>query len=149
MTTQDEDRRTSVVEKIGLSLAEASEKSRKTDPDPRAFLKRETVILGFDKMAQPIPLADFMTLPFGERNGPDEDNWFEQHLKFLELSVEKRKFEEAKAKTVAKILPELPKIKYKRYFNIFPNGSYEDTILSAVYDLWQSNALANIRMTPD
>jgi len=145
MDTDDVEKRTELVEQIGITLSDTSEKVevQKEKINVGEFLKQE-IAVGFDKMSPKMPLSAFFSLPLGPRKGPEEENPFEYQMKFLELSVEKKAIGKKLLDTSLEILPELPLVKYKKYFNIFPNNNFEDTTLSAVYDIWKNDAIGKL-----
>ncbi|MFH2131832.1 MAG: hypothetical protein ABIK68_15775 [bacterium] len=150
LDTPDLDRRTEVVEQIGLTLADVSDKVDPPQPpkglDVTTFLKNQQVSIGFEENAPLLSLDEFFKLPFGDRKGPPEENWFESHQRYLELAVEKKKLEGSVLEALPEILPQLPRQKYRKYFNIFPNGEYADPTCSAVYDIWKSSALERLKI---
>jgi hypothetical protein len=147
LDTRDIARRMEMVETIGLTLADASEKAESRPPvvDLEVLLKNTTVMIDFDAMAQSMTLADFMALPLGERKGPDEADWFQQHRRYLELAVEHQRFKAEVFEQLMTVLPQLPQTKYRKYFNVFPGDEYEETVICAVYDIWKSGAIRNIK----
>ncbi|NQU63421.1 MAG: hypothetical protein HQ517_03935 [SAR324 cluster bacterium] len=147
--SEDIEKRTEMVEQIGLTLSDVSDKvapPSKKGIDVTAFLKNEQISIGFDEKAPMVPLEEFFKLPFGERQGPAEEDWFEYHRRYMELAVEHKKLKLSVLEALPEILPALPKLKYRKYFNIFPNGEYEDPTCSAVYDIWKSSALDRLRI---
>jgi len=149
LDTPDLEKRTEVVEEIGMVLSDASEKA---GPVPLSqveidrLLREKQISIGFDEKAPLLPLGEFFKMPFGDRKGPLEEDWFEYHRRYLELAVENKAVEPSLLEMLPDILPLLPKLKYRKYFNIFPNGEYEDPTCSAVYDIWKSSALERLRI---
>ncbi len=149
LDTPDLEKRTEVVEQIGMTLSDVSEK---VDPPPEkgidvaAILSKEEISIGFDDKAPLVPLGEFFKLPFGERKGPPEDDWFVYHKRYMELAVENNRLNASILEVLPEMETQLPKLKYRKYFNIFPNGEYEDPTCSAVYDIWKSNALERLRI---
>jgi len=148
LDTNDLEQRTEVVEQIGITLADASEKAAPVDKgiDAKAMLKNEQISIGFDEKAPLVLLEEFFKLPFGDRKGPAEEDWFEYHRRYMELAVENKKLEPSILEALPILVEFLPKLKYRKYFNIFPNGEFEDPTCSAVYDIWKSNALERLRI---
>lgn len=156
LDTPDLEKRTEVVEQIGMTLSDVSEKvnppARLAEKSPTATVNTAEILasaqisIGFDDKAPLVPLGEFFKLPFGERKGPPEEDWFQFHKRYLELAVENNRLEKSVLEALPQIEPKLPKLKYRKYFNIFPNGEYEDPTCSAVYDIWKSNALERLRV---
>lgn len=153
LDTPDLDKRTEVVEQIGMTLSDISEKEDPpTSPPPEkkidvaALLANEQVTIGFDEKSPAVPLSEFFKLPFGERKGPPEDDWFVHHRRYLELAAENKRLNPIVLEALPEIEQQVPKLKYRKYFNIFPNGEYEDPTCSAVYDIWKSSALERLRV---
>lgn len=153
LDTPDLDKRTEVVEEIGMALSGVSEQVETEAASPPAkkvdlesFLANEQVSIGFDDKAPLVPLGEFFKLPFGERKGPPEDDWFVFHKRYLKLAVENNRLDSSILEVLPEIEAQVPRLKYRKYFNIFPNGEYEDPTCSAVYDIWKSSALERLRM---
>ncbi|MCP4754685.1 MAG: hypothetical protein GY866_27710 [Proteobacteria bacterium] len=154
LQTPDVEKRAEIVENIGLTLSEAADKveeveepeEKKSEIDVEAFIGQELIPAGFDKTSTTISIKDFFSLPFANSREPEEDNWFEAHLQYCRLAVEKNKLEQSTYETIVEILPSLPKSKYKKYFNIFPSDELEETTFYAVYDIWANDALDRIRL---
>ncbi len=149
LDTDDLEQRTEVVEQIGMTLADVSEKAAPPVDkgiDAKAMLKNEQIAIGFDEKAPFVPLGEFFKLPFGDRKGPAEEDWFGYHRRYMELAVENKKLEPSILEALPVLIAFLPKLKYRKYFNIFPNDEYEDPTCSAVYDIWKSSALERLRV---
>lgn len=145
--TQNVQERTELVDEIGVTLSEASFASskRKEEEELNAFLNKHVIPYGLDKKAKRVSVQDFFRFPFGDFNGPDEENWFSFHMRYLQMAVKENKLDKAVFVKIYNSLSRLPKIKYKKYFNIFPNEQFEETTFMAVYDLWQNKAFERLR----
>ncbi len=141
----DVDERTNVVDEIGVTLAEASNEAEK-ERKLRIFLSKELIPYGLGDKANRISIGDFFGFPFGDRNGPDDEDPFEFHLRYLQLTVNEGKLKKSSFMKIFNALSHIPKYKYKKYFNIFPNDEFEETTFMAVYDLWQNKAFENLRI---
>ena len=131
---------------IDASGEESKEVAQEEKPkDYEQILKTEKLTIGFDEKSPIMTLVDFFTLPLGDRKGPDEDNWFEYHKRYIKLAVEKDVIKSAVLDVLDDIVLQLPKLKYKKYFNIFPTEDLEETTLFAVHDMWATQALKNLR----
>ncbi len=150
LDSSDIDERTDIVDEIGVTLTEASFESdkRKGEKEREAFLKRNIIPYGLDKKAKRITIGEFFLFPFGDFKGPEEDDWFNYHMRYLQLAVKKNKLDKSNFVKIFNILQYLPKIKYRKYFNIFPNDQFEETTFMAVYDLWQNKAFDKLKITP-
>lgn len=135
-----------IVDQIGLVLADASEESQKQKKPTidEHFLTEELIPYGLDNQASLLSMNDFFALPFADRTGPNEKNWFEYHLKYLEMAKETNKLESEIFQKIKDSLSAIKKKKYKKYFNIFPNDTFEETTFMAVFDLWQNKALERL-----
>ena len=89
-------------------------------------------------------MDQFFAFPFGDRKGPLENDWFNYHVRYLEMAVEKNKLEKPTFDKISSMLSHVPKKKYRKYFNIFPSEKFEETTFLAVYDLWQNKALEKL-----
>lgn len=135
--------RIQVVDQIGLILADASDASTKKTETAfdEEFYKKDIIPYGLDATAKLISMNHFFAFPFGDRQGPREDDWFNFHVRYLQLAMEKSKLEKSMFEKISAMLPAVPKKKYRKYFNIFPSEKFEETTFLAVYDLWQNRAL--------
>lgn len=143
LDVDDVQERIEVVDHIGLILADASEISpvKKESPFDEEFYKRDCIPYGLDSSAKLISMDHFFAFPFGDRKGPSEKDWFNYHVRYLEMAVEQNKLQKPTFEKISSMLPHIPKKKYRKYFNIFPSEKFEETTFLAVYDLWQNKAL--------
>ncbi len=131
----------------------------KPDPPPKKdddaekikeFLNSEIVPIGFENDAPKTSVKDFFSFPLADQlEGPAEDDWFAFHKQYLNKAVEDSLMEAADVEKVNELLPMFPKLKYKKYFNIFPGDEYDDPILMVVYGLWQNNAFNKMLITEE
>lgn len=148
LNTPDVEERTELVDEIGVTLSEASFESdkRKEAAERDAFLKKSIIPYGLDKKAKRMSVAEFFTFPFGDYNGPEEDDWFDYHMRYLQMAVKANKLNKSNFVKIFNLLSHLPQVKYRKYFNIFPNDQFEETTFMAVYDLWQNKAFEKLRI---
>lgn len=146
LDVEDVQERIEVVDRIGLILADASEISpkKKKSTFDEEFYKSDCIPYGFDPSAKLVSPDTFFAFPFGDRKGPSENDWFNYHIKYLEIAVEKNKLEKSIFEKISSMLSSIPKKKYRKYFNIFPSEKFEETTFLAVYDLWQNKALEKL-----
>ncbi len=148
LSTPDVDERTELVDEIGVTLTDASFESdkRKEAAELEAFFAKNLIPYGLEKKAKRVNVTDFFTFPFGDFSGPDEEDWFDYHLRYLQLAVKKSKLDKKNFIKIFNNISFLPKVKYKKYFNIFPNDQFEETTFMAVYDLWQNKAFDRLKI---
>ncbi|MBU2514861.1 hypothetical protein KJ966_26375 [bacterium] len=148
LKNKTEEERTDIVDEIGVTLTEASFESdkRKEEAEREAFFKKSIIPYGLEKRAKRVSITEFFIFPFGDFNGPDEDDWFDYHMRYLQLAVKEKKFDKSNFVKIFNSLSYLPRIKYKKYFNIFPNDQFEETTFMAVYDLWQNKAFDRLKI---
>ncbi len=148
LVTTDIEERTEVVDDIGVTLTDASSESdkRKEANERNAFLKKDLIPYGLDKKAQRISVSEFFSFPFGDYNGPNEEDWFNYHIRYLKMAVKKNKLGKSIFVKIFNTMQYIPKLKYKKYFNIFPNDKFEETTFMAVYDLWKNRAFEKLRI---
>ena len=118
------------------------------DEEPQNFdqiLQSEKITIGFGDKSPKMTLSDFFTLPLGERSGPNEDDWFGFHKKYIRVAVDKGVVKTEVLEVLDEMANQLPKLIYIKYFNIFPTDELEETTLFAVHDIWASGALQNMR----
>lgn len=154
-------KRVEAVEEIGVKLTEASLGGEKEldmkdldrangtvtlSADAKAFLGKKIIPIGFEKNAPKISVEDFFKFPLAEDKEPVADAWFAVHQRYLDELVEEKRLSKGDCSIMKSHIEDLPKNKYKRYYNIYPNDSYDDTILMAVLSLFQNNALKSIKL---
>ncbi|NQU63531.1 MAG: hypothetical protein HQ517_04515 [SAR324 cluster bacterium] len=142
--------RVQIVDKIGLILADASDASigKKEEAFDEEFYKKDLIPYGLDSSAKLISMDSFFAFPFGDRKGPNEKSWFDYHIRYLKMAMEKNKLKQPDFEKISNMLPHVPKKKYRKYFNIFPSEKFEETTFLAVYDLWQNKALDRLVIEP-
>jgi hypothetical protein len=147
LNTQDAQERTELVDEIGVTLSEASFASskRKETEELKDFFSKHIIPYGLDKKAKRVSVEEFFQFPFGDFNGPADEDWFSFHMRYLQLAVKENKLDKSNFVKIFNSLSHLPRIKYKKYFNIFPNEQFEETTFMAVYDLWQNKAFERLR----
>ncbi|MGK5092079.1 hypothetical protein WDW89_08730 [Deltaproteobacteria bacterium TL4] len=109
------------------------------------LLKKPTVPIDLTEDAKKISLKEFFSFPFAKTQMPNNTEWFDLHLKYLKMLVDRKLFSSKLYQHIALNLRKIPKLEYRKYFNIFPNDRFEDTAFFAVIDMWQNNALVNLR----
>jgi len=149
LDVEDVEERIQVVDQIGLILAEASDASdaskKKSDKTfDEEFYKKDCIPYGLDNSAKLISMDQFFAFPFGDRRGPSEKDWFNFHIRYLQMAVDKNRIEKPVFEKISSMLSQVPKKKYRKYFNIFPSEKFEETTFLAVYDLWQNKALEKL-----
>ncbi len=137
-----------IVNDIGVALIEVLSDSdkRKEVHEMNAFMTEELIPYGLDEKAKQIPVSEFFTFPFGDYQGPDEKEWFGFHMRYLQMAVKQKKLAQSKYTTITNAINYVPKQKYKRYYNIFPNDKFEETTFMAIYDLWKNKTFENLRI---
>lgn len=148
LDAEDDEERAEIVDEIGVTLSEASFESdkRKESENLDEFLSKNIIPYGLDKQAKRISIKEFFQFPFGDFQGPSEEDWFNYHMKYLQLAVKENKLDKSNFVKIYNSLNRLPKIKYKKYFNIFPNEQFEETTFMAVFDLWKNKAFDRLRV---
>jgi hypothetical protein len=114
------------------------------------FLEQEIVPVGFEEGAPKITVEAFLGLPLSTRDkGPEEDDPYQAHLKFLEMAVSKACLNGEELEKVKQAMTEVPGKRYKSYFNIFPGREYDDTKMMIVYSRWRNQTLDSLLMDND
>ncbi|MBU3913923.1 hypothetical protein KKA14_00130, partial [bacterium] len=107
----------------------------------RVFLNSEIIPIGFENDAPKASVKDFFAFPLADQmGGPAEEDWFAFHKQYVKKAVEDSIMKASDMEKINELLPMFPKLRYTKYFNIFPGGEYDDPILMVVYGLWQNNA---------
>ncbi len=123
--------RADIVSNIGVTLMDAQKKldqpeSKKSEEeDITSLLKVKAIAIGLEENAPCIPIKDFFEFPLGPRGGPEtEEVWFDLHLKYLEALLTKGKLDSTVYDKIKTHLEKFEKYRYRKYFDIFPGGSY-------------------------
>ena len=161
LNSNDIGKRFEAVQDIGAKITEAATKSEteltEKDLKPQkkkslsqtelqAILKQKIVPIGFEKSASLITVGEFYGFPFG-KTPPDEDNWFEIHTRYLDDLSENKKIADNECLLVKSVIPFVPKTKFKKYFDIYPNDKFEDSILMAVFSLYKNQAFDKLKIS--
>lgn len=115
----------------------------------RELLQKEIIPILPEQSQPPMTVREFFTFPLAEKKkGPaEEEEWFKQHIFYLELAREAGKLEAEDVRTLVDNIENFPTLKYKKYFSIVRKERFEDTSFMAVYFLWQNNGLEKIRIS--
>ena len=160
LNTDNIGKRFEIVQDIGVTLAEAAIRSERklsikdlTLPPQKMLSKAEIltickqkiVPIGIDSQATKITVGEYFTFPFNA-SPPDDDNWFAIHLKYLKELFKQDRISSAEHSLILSVVPYLPKVKYRKYFNMFPGGKYQDSITMAALSLFQNMAFGKMRI---
>jgi len=110
-----------------------------TDP----FLQQEIIPIGFEKGAPKIPISIFFRFPFASEDGKPEDP-FSQHLRYLEEAVRQSLLAEGQLAEIRSRLADLPRLNYRKTYDIYPLNRFDETVLLIVFSLWRNGALENL-----
>ncbi|MBF0350050.1 MAG: hypothetical protein HQM11_03420 [SAR324 cluster bacterium] len=88
---------------------------------------------------------DFFGFPLSD-GPPRDENWYDQHLRYLEMLLDHNQFDIGLYQKITANIGKMKKMKYKKYYNIFTNAQFEETIFSVVVNMWQNNALSGLRI---
>ncbi len=135
-----------IVEDIGMDLTLTHEKAQDNNElRERVDAFNEKIIpMGLMDGSSKISPLEFLKLPIGTTDRKKE-HWFVQHMKYLEILAQRSQFPIVKLKKLNSLLPYAPKIKYKKYIDVFPRDKFEEAKFMAVVSLWQNNALVRLR----
>jgi len=135
-----------------IELAESEEPSQQressvqpemvTTPGQNDLADKEIIPIGFEQGAPRITIKEFLKFPLAKKEeGPNQDSWFKDHEKYLELALKKGCISQEDLDESKKAFESSPNIKYSKYFNIFPGNEYEDAILMQVFSQWRNKTL--------
>ncbi|MDX2469401.1 MAG: hypothetical protein QNL04_02360 [SAR324 cluster bacterium] len=137
-----------IMNDIGIKISEVQEKADE-EADFSAILAQKIIPIGLEENAPLIPVGDFFAFPLVEKGKKPEDieNWFAMHFKYLKLVMEKGKLPEEKINELVASSGRIEKHNYKKHFDIFPGDHYEDTVMMAIFSLWENKALEMLRIS--
>ncbi len=118
--------------------------SRETEETPNLeiLLGKEIIPMGFEQGAPRITVEEFLKFPLAKNEeGPDQDTWFKDHQKYLQLALKNGCVSQEDFDNIVKAFAAPPKSKYRKYFNIFPDNEYEDTVLMMLFSQWRNKTL--------
>lgn len=161
LNTVDMGKRFEIVQEIGVTLTEAAIKSEKklhvkdlappkkrlSKAEAMAILRQRIIPLGFDSEATRITVGEFLRFPLNI-SPPDEGNWFAVHRKYLEELSKQNRISSSEHDLTVSVIPFVPMVRYQKYFDIFPKGEYQDSVLMAVFSLFQNRAFDRMRIEP-
>lgn len=145
---KDKNKRAEIVDDIGIDISKVSEESQKNEAKQiRTEILNEKIIpIGLTKNPDHFSVLDFLQLPLGDKKSLEEKgDYFEEHILYLNKAVECKLFPAEKLKNILDVIPEIEKIKFKKYFQIFIRGDYKEPTFMAVISLWANNALNNLK----
>ncbi len=120
----------------------------KGEDEDALFLESKIIPIGFEWGAPKISVKDFFSFPLGNQEvGPNEDDWFALHRRYLEKAVELSLVTAYAMEKIQKLLPDLPKYKYRRYFDIFADDVFDDAAMMVVFSQWQNKVLERSRIS--
>ncbi len=128
-----------VADRSATPAEPASDTAETTDP----FFQQEIIPIGFEKKAPKIPIGIFFRFPFAREGGRSEDP-FSQHLRYLEEAVKQSLLTESQLAEIRSRLPDLPRLNYRKTYDIYPFNRFDETILLIVFSLWRNGALDNL-----
>ncbi len=144
LTTDDNDERLELVEKIGATLADASSENQEEDDNFEEFIQEEIIPIGLEKKAPVVSIEEFFRFPLGEGREITDEDIFNYHIKYLELAENKELIEPSKVEHINKVIYKFEKCKYRKDVNIFPGDNFDNSILMAVYSIWENKALDSL-----
>ncbi|MBT4289495.1 MAG: hypothetical protein HOD92_19395 [Deltaproteobacteria bacterium] len=145
---QNKAKRAEIVDDIGIDISKVSEEAEKNVAKKISteILNEKIIPIGFSKKPDYLTVEEFLQLPLGERKlKDDEGNFFKEHILYLEKAVEDKLFPAKKLELIRDVVPIIEKIKFKKYFQIFVHGKFEEPTFMAVISLWANNALKNLK----
>lgn len=160
LNSPDMGKRFEAVQDIGAKLAEAATKSDKeltardlkqpkkksvSQAELQTVLGQEIIPIGFEENAPLITIGNFFEFPFG-KTPPKEDNWFEMHMKYLCDLEETGLITEKEHLLIKSVISLLPIVKFRKYFDIYPNNKFEDSVLMAAFSLFNNKAFDKLKI---
>ncbi len=112
------------------------------------FLQQEIIPIGFEQGAPKIPIGAFFQFPFTGMDGKGTDP-FSQHLRYLEEAVRQSMLDEDRLSEIRSRLSDLPRLIYRKTYDIFPLNRFDETELLIVFSLWRNGALGNLLVEAD
>jgi len=107
------------------------------------LLEQEIIPIGFERGAPRIAVGVFFRFPFSGMDGSAVDP-FTQHMAYLEKAVAQSVFSRETLGEIRSRLAEMPKVVYRKTFDIFPAEGFDESMLLVAYSLWRNNALHNL-----
>ena len=159
LNTVDISKRFEIVQDIGVTLTEAAINSEKklttkdlippkkkmlSEAEVTAILKQKIVPIGLSSNATKVTVGEYFRFPLNAST-PDEENWFAVHRKYLDELSKQNLISSPEYQLILSVIPFVPIVKYRKYFDIFPEGKYQDSILMAVFSLFQNKAFIKLQ----
>ncbi|MDT8446401.1 MAG: hypothetical protein RRB13_05840 [bacterium] len=153
LTAETVEEKAEILNSIGDKLMDAQNQAEEKLPEAERQqvkfekLKDSKIIsIGFEEFSPSITVAELMSFPLGTKEAANEEEWFKCHLSYLHILADHSKIDKEKLDNIEAVKDRFPKIRYKKYFDIFPNNKFDDSVLSAVYSLWENNGLERLRL---
>jgi hypothetical protein len=110
--------------------------------DTDDILTQEIVPVGFEEGAPKVSFVTFLSFPLArEEAEPDSEHVFEMHMKYLDMAVKESCLEGATLDAAKPLFKHIPFNRYSKYFDIFPEGEYDDAQLMLIYIQWRNKTL--------
>lgn len=91
-----------------------------------------------------ITVNDFFHLPLGS-NEEDYLN-FVQHFHYLDKLISEGKFSKEDYNEIKSISDKVPRVRYKKYFDLFKRGKFKLAALQAVHETWSTGKLYSLQI---
>ncbi len=116
--------------------------------EPVPFIKKELIPVGFEENSPKISVEDFFSFPLNVKSDPSDQQLYEQHIKYLAESVEQSSLDKEDFERIKQVMDTLPKHRYKKYFDVYPGGVFEEATLSMLYIKLRNKTLERLRVSP-
>ncbi|OGG96821.1 MAG: hypothetical protein A2527_00825 [Candidatus Lambdaproteobacteria bacterium RIFOXYD2_FULL_50_16] len=148
------DEREDLISKVGIKLMDVESIAQEKLPEEERrkidfakLMAAEIIPIGIQPSAPKMNVADFLSFPLAKNKEKAQANWFEYHQKYLRILIDNKRIAESKVLDIEAVLPKIPAGNFKKYFDIFPNEQLEESVLGAVYSLWENNGLLKLRIS--
>jgi len=150
---ETEEAKAELLSEIGGELMDAQDavdaklpEEERRDLEFEKIRDSQIISIGVERNCPMVTVGEFFSFPLGVKGEMEEGQWFRFHLKYLDLLESDKILPPEKRSLIDEIYSKFEKIEYKKYFDIFPNEKFDDSILSAVYSLWENNGLERLRI---
>lgn len=151
---ETDEQKTEILNQIGGQLMDTNNLAEeKLPPEKKNLVKFEKlkdaqiIPVGLDPKSAVVTVGQFMSFPLGNGPAPSQEDWYNYHLSYLHILLDHHKLTQQQLDSIEAGINRFERCAYKKYFDIFPNDKFDESVLSAVYSLWENNGLARLKLS--
>ena len=151
---ETDEQKTEILNQIGGQLMDTNNLAEeKLPPEKKDLLRFEKlkdaqiIPVGLDPKSAVVTVGQFMSFPLGDGPAATPEDWYNYHLSYLHILLDNHKLTQQQLDSIEAGIDRFERCSYKKYFDIFPNDKFDESVLSAVYSLWENNGLVRLKLS--